>query len=155
MRSTELRQFIEDFALTLTDAGMQRMGARVFGALLSSESGTLTSLEIAHVLDVSPAAVSGAVKYLEQAQLVRRMRRAGERVDRYTLGDDTWYTAIATRTDIFESLNRALDESIEALPDSSLAAERLAETRDFFDYIKTQMPLLVERWRASRTDGPR
>lgn len=155
MRSTELRQFIEDFALTLTDAGMQRMGARVFGALLSSESGTLTSLEIAHVLDVSPAAVSGAVKYLEQAQLVRRMRRAGERVDRYTLGDDTWYTAIATRTDIFESLNRALDEGIEALPDSSLAAERLAETRDFFDYIKTQMPLLVERWRASRTDGPR
>lgn len=155
MRSTELRQFIEDFALTLTDAGMQRMGARVFGALLSSESGTLTSLEIAHVLDVSPAAVSGAVKYLEQAQLVRRMRRAGGRVDRYTLGDDTWYTAIATRTDIFESLNRALDEGIEALPDSSLAAERLAETRDFFDYIKTQMPLLVERWRASRTDGPR
>ena len=154
MRSTELRQFIEDFALTLTDAGMQRMGARAFGALLSSESGTLTSREIAHVLDVSPAAVSGAVKYLEQAQLVRRKRRAGERVDRYTLGDDTWYTAIATRTDIFESLNRALDEGIEALPDSSLAAERLAETRDFFDYVKTEMPLLVERWRASRTDGP-
>jgi len=151
MRSTELRQFIEDFALVLTDAGMQRMGARAFGALLSSESGTLTAREIAGVLDVSPAAVSGAVKYLEQAQLVRRMRRAGERVDRYTLGDDTWYTAVATRTQIFESLNRALSVGIEALPDSSLAAERLAETRDFFDYIKTEMPLLVERWRASCT----
>ena len=150
MPSTEVRQFIEDFALVLTDAGMQRMGARAFGALLTSESGSLTARELADILEVSPAAVSGATKYLEQAQLVRRMRRTGERVDRFTLGDDTWYTAMATRTDIFESLNRALGQGLEALPDSGPAAGRLAETRDFFGYIQVEMPLLVSRWQASR-----
>lgn len=150
MATPDSRQFIEDFALAMTNAGMQRMASRAFGALLSSESGALTAREIADVLDVSPAAVSGAVNYLEQAKLVRRARLAGERVDCFVLGDDSWYTALTSRNEIFEELNRALDRGIESLPESSGAHNRLSETRDFFAYINAEMPKMVERWRASR-----
>lgn len=147
------RQFIEDFALVMTNAGMQRMASRAFAALLSSDSGTLTAREIGDLLDVSPAAVSGAIKYLEQAKLVRRSRLAGERVDRFVLGDDNWYTVMTTRNDIFDELNRALERGLESLPATSGARERLAETRDFFAYLHTEMPLIVQRWHESR--GPK
>src|SRR5674476_1196214 len=115
MRSTELRQFIEDFALVLTDAGMQRMGARAFGALLSSESGTLTAREIAGVLDVSPAAVSGAVKYLEQAQLVRRMRLTSCACSRYLTAPLT-AAGLTSRTPAISRAVRVPDSELSSAP---------------------------------------
>ena len=48
------------------------MPARVFAALLASDSGRLTSAELSALLKVSPAAVSGAVRYLAQVNLVSR-----------------------------------------------------------------------------------
>lgn len=153
MPASESRQFIEDFALVMTNAGMQRMASRAFAALLASETGALTARELAEVLEVSPAAVSGATKYLEQARLVRRARTPGERVDHFVLGDDAWYTAMTSRTEIFAELNRALESGIAALPKSSGARDRLAETRDFFAYVNQEMPKMVERWHAERGTG--
>ena len=56
-----VRRFIERFALDLADAGMPRMPARVFAAILSAEDGRCTAAELAQLLRVSPAAVSGAL----------------------------------------------------------------------------------------------
>lgn len=148
-----LREFVESFALTLTNAGMQRMAARAFAALLASESGSLTARGLADTLQVSPAAVSGSVRYLENARMLRRGRTPGERTDHYMLGDDTWYEAMATKSDIFDDLVSSLDDAISALPDGSLAAERMAETRDFFRYFRDEIPLLVGRWRQTRPPG--
>lgn len=144
------RQFIEDFALALANAGMQRMASRAFSALLASDSAALTAREIADALAASPAAVSGAIKYLERAKLVRRTRVAGERVDRIVLGDDPWYTAMTMREGIFDELNRALDRGIGALANTSDAAARLQETRDFFAYLEAEMPKLIDRWHSHR-----
>lgn len=153
MSAPQSRQFIEDFALALTNAGMQRMASRAFAALLASDSAMLTARELADVLEVSPAAISGAIKYLEQAKLVRRRRLAGERLDRLVLGDDPWYTAMTTRQGIFDELNQALDRGIHDLPKDSGAVDRLTETRDFFAYIETEMPKVIERWHAERRPG--
>ena len=73
-----IRSFIERFALVLAGAGMQRMAARAFAALLVSEDGGLTAREFAELLQVSPAAVSGSVRYLENARMARRARRPGD-----------------------------------------------------------------------------
>ena len=127
------------------------MAARAFAALLASESGSLTARELADRLQVSPASVSGAVSYLERARLARRSRDPGQRTDHFVLGDDAWYEAIATRDDVFDALISAMDDGVTAVGAASAAGERIAETREFFDYLKIEMPLMVERWRASRT----
>lgn len=110
----------------------------------------MTARELADRLQVSPAAVSGAVRYLEQARLVRRVREPGERTDRFVLGDDAWYEAIADRSEIFDGLLSALAEGLVAVGDGSVAGQRIAETSEFFAYLKDEMPLLIERWRSSR-----
>ena len=79
----------------LVDGGVPRMPARAFAALLATDTGRLTAAELAEALQVSPAAVSGAVRYLTQTQPGRRAtREPGSRRDVYRLGDDLWYEAI-------------------------------------------------------------
>jgi ABC-2 type transport system ATP-binding protein len=65
-----VRRFIEGFAAALADGGVPRMPARVFAALLATDSGRLTAAELGERLQVSPAAISGAVRYLTQVALV-------------------------------------------------------------------------------------
>jgi DNA-binding transcriptional regulator GbsR (MarR family) len=146
-----VRSFIERFALVLAAAGMQRMAARAFAALLVSEDGSMTAREFADLLQVSPAAVSGSVRYLENARMVRRARRPGDRTDHWTLGGESWYEAVGTRTDIIDALAAALDEGLDAVPESGQAAERMAEMRDFFTFLGAEMPRVIARWRASRS----
>ena len=94
---TEVERFIERFALVLAEAGMARMPARVFSALIVKDDGKMTAGEIADTVRVSPAAVSGAVRYLMQVELIVRRRDPGERRDHYEVTDDMWYEAYASR----------------------------------------------------------
>ena len=144
-----LSQFVESLALVLTNAGMQRTSARTFAALLASESGRLTAKEIGEVLQLSPAAVSGAVRYLEHARLARRRREPGQRSDHFELGDDFWYEAMASNEALYDELGVAMSQGIAALGPSE-ARDRLEETRDFFEYVRKEMPALIDRWRATR-----
>ena len=74
-----VRQFVEHFASLLADSGMPRMPARIFVALLTADTSRLTAEELAGLLRVSPAAVSGGVRYLVQVGLVSRETEPGSR----------------------------------------------------------------------------
>jgi hypothetical protein len=148
--NTDVRHFIERFALVLAAAGMQRMAARAFAALVVSASGSLTAREFADLLQVSPAAVSSSVRYLENARMARRARRPGERTDHWTLGGESWYETVGTRTDVIDGLAAALGDGLAVVPPGSEAAERIAEMRDFFVFLGEEMPRIIARWRASR-----
>ena len=67
---------------------MPRMPSRVFACVLAEDSGRMTAGEIAERLQVRPAAVSGAVRYLVQVRLLSRGREPGARSDHYCLSDD-------------------------------------------------------------------
>src|SRR6478735_10387266 len=103
-------KFVEGFAAQLVEAGMQRMPARVFAALLASDSGSLTSAELGEGLRVSPAAVSGAVRYLSQQHMVSREREPGSRRERYRVHGDQWYEALTNREAVIKRWEGALRE---------------------------------------------
>lgn len=145
-----LDHFVEDFALHLSDSGLPRMAARTFSVLLASEDGSLTAREIGERLDVSAAAVSGAVRYLERVSMCRRRRLPGERVDRYVVEEETWFRAMVTQTAMLETLVTSLGEGRAAVPHGSATAARLDEVRDFFSYLAEEMPKLIDHWQARR-----
>jgi DNA-binding transcriptional regulator GbsR (MarR family) len=145
------RRFIEQFALDLTDSGMPRMPSRVFACVLAEDRGRLTAGEIAERLQVSPAAVSGAVRYLVQVGMLQRGRDPGARSDHYGLSeDDPWYTAIADRTALVERWERTAGLGADLLGDARPAGRRLRETQEFFAFMREEIPGLLERWRARR-----
>jgi DNA-binding transcriptional regulator GbsR (MarR family) len=153
--SEAVLRFIERFASALTEAGMARMPARVFVALLATDSGRLTAAELAELLHVSPAAISGAVQYLTQVNLVTRERAPGSRRDHYRVHDDAWYEGALHRERLLARWEASTREGIEALGADTPAGRRLMETLAFYEFIHEEMPAMLARWRERRADHRR
>lgn len=143
-------KFVEGFAAQLVEAGMQRMAARVFAALLASDEGVLTSAELGEQLQISPAAVSGAVRYLAQTHMVSREREPGSRRERYRVHGDQWYEALTNREAVLKRWEAALREGVSSLGGDTPAGRRLAETLAFFEFIEVEVAGMMERWRVHR-----
>ncbi|GGQ90309.1 MarR family transcriptional regulator [Streptomyces aurantiogriseus] len=143
-------RFVESFAAQLVEAGVPRMPARVFAALLASDAGALTSAELGEQLQISPAAVSGAVRYLAQVHLVSREREPGSRRERYRVHSDQWYEALTNREALIKRWEGALREGVASLGATTPAGRRMAETLAFFEFIEGEVAAMMERWRAHR-----
>lgn len=148
----QVRDFIERFADVLARTGWPRMPARAFVALLASEDGQLTSAEISETLQISPAAVSGAVRMLSRLGLVSRQRVPGTRKDVYLVHDDVWTRATLQREQVMAGFDDSLRQGAEAVGAGSRAAERLIEMRSFFSFVDSELPKLYERWKVERED---
>ena len=144
-------RFVEDFALLLTETGVPRMPARVFACVLADDSGGLTAADLAERLQVSPAAISGAVRWLMQMHLLTRAREPGARRDHYRMRDDQWYEATVFKTAALQRFEDVLAEGVERVGPDGPAGRRLRETQEFFAFFREQLPALLEQWRASRS----
>lgn len=152
-------QFVERFAADMTEAGMQRMGARVFAALLASDSGKLNAAEIAAMLRISPAAVSGAVRYLAQVNLITREREPGSRRDQYRLYNEVWYEAVSNRDQILTRWHHTMQDGAKILGPHTPAGARAIRTAEFYEFMQQELLDMLARWRAhlenTRSEVPR
>jgi DNA-binding transcriptional regulator GbsR (MarR family) len=144
--SEAVRQFIERFASLLADSGMPRMPARIFAALLSSDTSRRTAEELAALLQVSPAAVSGGVRYLVQVGLVSREAQAGSRRHVYRTPDNVWHEVLRVRDRIMMRWMDAMREGSEVLGPDTPAGARLAESALYFQFVSKELPALLDRW---------
>ncbi|MEV5932193.1 MarR family transcriptional regulator [Streptomyces sp. NPDC052079] len=145
-------RFVESFAAQLVEAGLPRMPARVFAALLASDTGVLTSAELGERLRISPAAVSGAVRYLAQQHMVSREREPGSRRERYRVHGDQWYEALTNREAVIRRWEDALREGVTSLGEDTPAGRRLAETLAFFEFVEKEVEAMMGRWRVYREE---
>ncbi|GAA4908496.1 GbsR/MarR family transcriptional regulator [Streptomyces coeruleoprunus] len=146
-------RFVERFAGELTQAGMQRMASRVFAALLVSERGSMTAAELAEQLKVSPAAVSGAVRYLSQVNMIGRERDPGSRRERYVLHHEMWYEVFTRRDQVLTRWENVLRDGAHVLGTDTAAGARVAETAEFFEFLHKEMLQIMERWREHKAAG--
>jgi predicted transcriptional regulator len=145
-----VRRFVESFAAALVDAGVPHMPALVFVALLANDGGRLTADELATQLQVSRAAISGAVRYLAQVGLTVRERQPGSRRYLYALRDPSWYELVARREQLLDQWIAVMAQGIDALGANTPAGERLAESQAFFQFLRREMPAMLERWRRQQ-----
>lgn len=149
-----MRRFVESFASALVDAGMPQMPALVFVALLATDGGGLTADELAAQLQVSRAAISGAVRYLGHVGLTTRERQPGTRRQRYVLQNPTWYEVIARREQILDRWIATTREGVSALGPTTPAGQRLAESLAFFEFLSDGLHALLARWQKHRAGQP-
>jgi DNA-binding transcriptional regulator GbsR (MarR family) len=140
----------ERFASVLVAAGFAPMAARVFVALLLAESGRLTAAELAEVLQVSPAAVSGAVRYLAQIGLVQKVRVPGSRRDYYLMPDDVWSDMFRLKDQVTDRWAAMVREGIDLVGPDTRAGARLAEHATFFDFVSGELAKVLKRWAEYR-----
>ncbi|WP_117215402.1 GbsR/MarR family transcriptional regulator [Allorhizocola rhizosphaerae] len=144
---TAMRQFVEYMGRLLADWGLPRMAARVLFCLMAAEERSLTAGELGERLGASPAAISGAVRYLTQIQMVVREPVPGSRRDLYRLVDDSWYEVTLAKMTLIKTIADAADEGVAAAggPDT-VAGARLANMRDFYQWVQDELPTFMDRW---------
>ena len=150
-RGSDLPRFVERLGSTLTDAGMPRLPARVFAALLADEDGRMTSSELAGLLEVSPASVSGAVRYLAQVQLIHRERERGSRRDVYVVSEDAWHDAIINSRQAYAPILAVIADGVGVVGGpTTVPGARLALSVDFLRFLTAEMAGVEQRWEEHR-----
>lgn len=145
-----VRQFIERFASMLAQAGVPLMPARVFVALLTADAPQLTADDIAGILQVSPAAVSGAVRYLLPIGLVTRETQPGSRRYWYQTPRNVWVEISKFQDQVMSRWSQTLRDGLDLISPDSLASERMRDSIMYFDFVQKELPLVFSRWEEYR-----
>lgn len=148
----ETARYVERLALVIRGAGIQRMAARVFAALLVSDDGALGAGDLGRLLGVSPGAISTAVRYLEQAEMVVRTRVPGDRRDLYALPSMD-YDLMFGRDRLIKEWRDVVDEGVATMGPDTTAGERLAHFRALLDFVRSEMQASGERWQDITAPG--
>jgi DNA-binding transcriptional regulator GbsR (MarR family) len=146
-----LAQAVERLGQVLENSGVPRMPARVFAYILAEDRDRYTATELAEGLQVSSAAISGAVRYLTQTRLVVKERRPSGRGDLYRVaGGDVWGTIMAGRLPQLDQYVTTLEDALALLEPGSPGRARVEETRDYFAFAREAMAELADRWAKIR-----
>jgi predicted ArsR family transcriptional regulator len=127
------------------------MAARVLMTMTSADEDALTAKQLSERLGVSPAAVSGALRYLIQIGMVVRQPEPGSRRDRYRLVDDSWYEMSFTKMTIFKVIADYAAEGAAALGGvETRGGARIAQMRDYFLFVQEELPAALTRRAATK-----
>ena len=143
-------RFIERFASVLVEAGIPRMPARVFSALLASDSGRLTAAELGEQLQASPAAVSGGVRYLIGVGMISREGEPGSRRHHYHVPDHVWDEVMLGRDRLLARWTAVLRDGIALVGANTPAGARLADSVEYFEFVSAEMPRIAARWKEHK-----
>lgn len=146
---TDAREFSDELAALLDAAGFPRMPARTLMVLLTSPTGELTADQISEVLTVSPAAVSGAIRYLQSVQVLRVGSLPGTRRRKYALAPN-WYTATLTRLSLCGELSALARDRPPSIEAGTSAGRRVQEMADFYGFLSRRFPELLSEWEEER-----
>ena len=146
-----LLRAVEQLAGVLADAGMPRMAARVFSYALADDRDRYSAAELAEALRVSPAAISGAVRYLVSIRLMFKEREPGTRADLYRVHDeDVWSAITLARLEMLQTWEDAVDEAAQLIGPRHRGGRRLRETKDFVRFSRDETLAMVDRWKQHR-----
>jgi len=142
--------FVVSVGTDLANQGFPRIPAFVIMALTVSETGRLTSAELSAQLGVSPAAISGAVRYLQTLRFVRVVTDPGSRRHVYALGETAWYTGSLQTSGRYRHLAVMIRDASRGLEDRPAARARVDELAAFFEFLERRMPALLVEWEHER-----
>jgi predicted transcriptional regulator len=143
-----VRGFIERFTGLLTQTGFPRTPARIFVALLTSDSSTLTAAELGDLLNTSPASVSSGVRYLLQVGLVAAEGEPGSRRLHYRMPTHVWEDIVRLRDRQFSLWAAELRHGVDVLGSATPAGGRMVQTVRYFEFISEEITGMLARWRA-------
>jgi hypothetical protein len=146
-----LLQAVEQVTGILAESGMPRMAARVFAYALAEDSDRYTAADFAEGLQISPAAVSGAVRYLVATRLLFKDRAPGSRAEVFRVYDeDVWSAITAARLPMLWMWEQAVKDAADLVGPDTRGGRRLKETEEFFRFMREETAAMLERWKQRR-----
>lgn len=141
-----VRQFIERFTAQLTLAGFPRTPARIFVALLTADTTSMTAAQLGALLQASPASVSSGARYLIQVGLISAEGEPGSRRQHYRMSATVWDDIVGMRDQLFARWVAELKDGMGILGADTPAGLRIADTVRYFEFLQSEMAGLQARW---------
>jgi hypothetical protein len=130
--------------------GMAPMVGRVLGYLMVCEQREQSIAELAEALLASRSAIAGAVSALENLDLLRRTRAAGERMDRVRI-DMTGPRSMGFDPAEYREQADLAREGLALLADAPRERRAvLLEYAAFADFLVERLPVLEKEWKSHR-----
>ncbi|MFG2987668.1 helix-turn-helix domain-containing protein [Streptomyces sp. NPDC048258] len=141
-----VREYEETFTTVLMGSGMPTMMSRVMACLTLTDTGSLTASDLVQRLQVSPASISKAIKFLESQGFVRRERDERRR-ERYVVDDDIWYQSMIASARSTAQIVEIARQGVGVLGPDTPAAARLENVARFLDFVSESIARAAEQAR--------
>ena len=154
MEYTAERRYAEEAGVVLAGMGLPLATGKMLGWLLICTPAAQSGAELAAALDLSKGSVSAGLRILESAGLARRVPMPGRRGTFYEVTPDAIMRAAGSEK--FTQFRELMDRGLKVVGgDDAPGAERLRLNRDFYAFLETEVPRLIERFKQERgqTDG--
>lgn len=150
LTDTQLRM-IEELGVAHEKSGMQPAAARIFALLVVCDQNELTFEQIYEVLKLSKSATSNSINNLLNIDRIEYLTKPGERkryfrVKLHSIKEATHKSLIG-----LGQVNELFKKVLEQRPNTTTEFNNgLKEMTEFMDFILAELPLLYQKWEASK-----
>jgi len=145
--SDKQRELIEEIGIYHENNGFQPAVARVMGLLLVSDKAELTFEEISEALNISKSATSNALNMLLNTGHIEYTTFSGDRKRYFRIKSSNWQELFNKKMEDLGDLNNMLKRVLEVRKrENPVYDQKLNSFISFLDYLKTQLPVLIEQW---------
>jgi DNA-binding MarR family transcriptional regulator len=149
------RRYAEEAGVVLAGMGLPQAYGKLLGWLLICEPAAQSGAEIVAALGLSKGSVSAGLRALQSGGLIRRVAMPGRRGSFFEMTPDAMMRAAGSEK--FTQFRVLMERGLDVLGgETAPGAERLRATRDFYAFIETEMPKLIQRFhdeQRGRSDG--
>ena len=143
--------FVEEMGQFLANIGMTPMAGRMWGWLLICEPSEQTAGDIAEALQASRGAISGTARMLENAGLVRRTTRRGDRREYFSAPAAALESMLANAGALYRQLREIAERGLAATAERTPEARaRLEEFRDVMAFVEQEIPRQISAFLKER-----
>ncbi len=140
-------ELIEEFGVYQENNGFQPAVARVMGILLVSDKPELTFEEISETLNISKSATSNALNMLLNTGHIEYTTFSGDRKRYFRIKSSNWRDLFNKKMEDLGELNNILKRVLDVRKRENPAYDqKLLSFISFLDYLKAQLPNLIEQW---------
>lgn len=145
------RELIEQNGIYHEKNGFQPAVAHVVGLLLVSDKPELSFDEISETLGISKSATSNALNMLLNTGRIEYNTFSGDRKRYFRIKSSNWQDLFSKKMEDPNGLNNLLKRVLEVRKrENPVYNIKLKDFISFMDYLKQQLPALIEQWRAER-----
>jgi DNA-binding transcriptional regulator GbsR (MarR family) len=146
-------ELVEQMGQMLAASGMPRVAGRIWAYLLICEPPQQSAADLAESLHASRGAISGAVRILETAGLVRRTSRRGDRKEYFHVPPGSIVSVLNARLPVTTAWRRMAEHGLELLADRTPEQRaRMQELRDVYAFMEQELPSMLERFLEQRKE---
>ena len=141
------RKLIEELGVLHEGSGMQPAAARIMALLMISDEAELTFEEIYGTLNMSKSAVSNALNFLLSTDRIEYTTHSGERKRYFRVKLKSIRDGVTKFLEGMTIYNELLKRVLDSRPVRTREFNsNLEEMIQFNDFIRQELPGLVEKW---------